>query len=224
MSKSETHIVTEVSFELSAPSFSINRMYYANKMSKTKEARDWTLVIQRELMKKNVQSAMEEVRSTFDPMLHFLRVELDFFYPHATMWNKEGTISAKKHDVSNIEKPLIDIIYDEAYKCLINNLGINDKYNLELESRQGVHEESIIHVRLFVKKRESMIQYSYYKQDLYNFEIGPTVSYGDPTPSSSDSLVVTKVNKKTKTIDVELMKKSPRKRTNKPKNRTKPSK
>lgn len=150
-----------VEFTIKAPSFSVNKMYYANKMNKTTEARAWTTQIQRSLMKKEAQEAMKTIRESFNETTDFLSVELEFYYPEKVMFTKENKITCKKgkHDVSNIEKPLIDIIYDDTYSTLINNLAIDDANNLELHCKQGIFEEHIIVVRISVLDRKAIPVY-----------------------------------------------------------------
>lgn len=68
-------------------------------------------------------------------------VLLEFVYPKAVFYNKQGTISSKSHDLSNVEKGLIDLIFGAT-------MGVNDKYITKLVSTKRSGAEYSINVQI----------------------------------------------------------------------------
>lgn len=124
--------------------FSINRMYYANKMSKTAEAQKWTLEVFHDLSQPHNQEKLEALRAGFDPKQHGFNVSFTMYFPVDIFWTKTKRISSRTFDLSNIEKPLIDLLFlpkyfDKTPPFGCKNLNIDDKYLMEMSSRKLPH-------------------------------------------------------------------------------------
>ena len=129
--------------------FSINAMFCRDKRHKTIEAQEWSCSVL-------VALALKENKKNFDPKKHVYKVDLTFFYPKHVLHKKEGGISARAHDLSNVEKPLIDLIflpmfYDRPSPYGAKNLNIDDKYITDLRSRKRVGKDFRIRVTLNIK-------------------------------------------------------------------------
>lgn len=124
-------------FTLNSPGFSINSMYYGNKkLGKTTDAREWSAQINWQLAR--FAKEFTELRQQFDPARHGFKVDLVFTY--MKFYNAEGKISSKVHDLSNVEKPIIDLLFIKSnhgappYKA--PNLAVDDKYIVSLSSQK----------------------------------------------------------------------------------------
>jgi hypothetical protein len=105
---------------------------------------------------KENKKKLKELRQHFDPMKHVYKVDLTFFYPKHVLYRKDGGISARAHDLSNVEKPLIDLVflpmfYDRPSPYGAKNLNIDDKYIIDLRSRKRVGKDFRIRVTLNIK-------------------------------------------------------------------------
>lgn len=99
---------------------------------------------------KNVKK-LKELRDYFDPDKHAYKLNLTFYYPRDIFYTQKGLISAKSHDLSNIEKVLIDILFlpkhfgsNPPHKA--QNLNIDDKYIVDLNSSKRASEDHLIEV------------------------------------------------------------------------------
>ena len=136
--------------------FSINAMFCRDKRHKTIEAQEWSCSVLVALALKENKKKLKELRQYFDPKKHVYKVDLTFFYPKHVLHKKEGGISARAHDLSNVEKPLIDLVflpmfYDRPSPYGAKNLNIDDKYVTDLRSRKRVGKDFRIRVTLNIK-------------------------------------------------------------------------
>ncbi len=139
-------------------SFSINAMTGANKRFKTSEARDWETTVLHQLNSKQNKQKFENLRSHFDPNRHSYAVTIIVYYPETDFYTKKGLISAHTQDVSNYEKPLIDLVFlpkyfaqDPPYGC--QNLNCDDKYITRMFSSKRPGTENKLIVRLKIINR-----------------------------------------------------------------------
>lgn len=120
---------------LPVKTMSINSTYYANKLhGKTAEAREWSEQVLVHLSKYNKE--LQKFSSSFDTTKHMYSIEIQMLVPSDVLYTKKGEFTSKVHDLSNIEKSLIDLLflpkfYDEQ-NC--TNLNIDDRYLGELKS------------------------------------------------------------------------------------------
>jgi len=136
--------------------FSINAMFGRDKRHKTVAAQEWSCSILVALALKENKKKLKELRNFFDYKSHVYKVELNFFYPKNILHTKDGPISAKAHDLSNVEKPLIDLIflpmyYDRQAPYGAKNLNIDDKYITHLISKKRVGKSFKIKVTIQIK-------------------------------------------------------------------------
>ena len=131
-------------------------MFCRDKRHKTIEAQEWSCSVLVALALKENKKKLKELRQYFDPMKHVYKVDLTFFYPKHVLFRKDGGISARAHDLSNVEKPLIDLVflpmfYDRPSPYGAKNLNIDDKYIVDLRSRKRVGKDFRIRVTLNIK-------------------------------------------------------------------------
>lgn len=140
---------------LTTKPISINSMFCRDVRYKSVAYNEWSSNIFHKLQTEENLQAMEDLRDFFDPEKHGFVVNLKFFYPRNILFTKKGTLSAKAHDLSNIEKPLIDLIFlpcyfdkPSPYGC--KNLNIDDKFICELSSKKLPAEEHSIEIELSI--------------------------------------------------------------------------
>lgn len=132
----------KVTFTLKERPFSINAMYTSRNV-KTGPARLWTSHIVEALKKE--EEKLSHLRENFDPATMYYSIYLTFYYPKEKLYTKKGDLSSKAFDTTNVEKPLVDIIFgskyygDAPYEC--RNLNIDDRYLKRCVSEKEASED-----------------------------------------------------------------------------------
>jgi Holliday junction resolvase RusA-like endonuclease len=126
-----------VEINLPIKAFSVNAYYYSNRNIKTKEAREYeALVLQ----------LLEEYKALHDMALQFneqggeFSIEICIEYPQHIYFNKSGKISAKTFDVTNVEKPIVDLIMNRF-------MNIDDRFLVSCKSTKragAMHKINIV--------------------------------------------------------------------------------
>lgn len=128
--------------------FSINSYYYGIKRVRTRDARAWGAEIHRQMVA--FKDQIEVFRSLFNPKKHSLRVEIVHEMPKETFFNTKKEVSHRSKDLTNIEKPLIDILTAGKYLDRgFSVLGIDDHFITELLSFKRVSADN--RFRILVK-------------------------------------------------------------------------
>lgn len=144
-----------IKFSLPLKPFSINRMFCRDISHKTADYKDWERAAVLALAQKVPQAAMAAFRQQFDASQHGIVVRMHFQIPEDILITKAGLLSSRAMDITNVEKPLLDIlclpkfhVQSAPFGCL--NLNIDDKYVLRLTSTKSVSPTGkyniIIHV------------------------------------------------------------------------------
>lgn len=144
-----------VSFYLPIEPFSVNRTYYRDRRHKTQEFRDWELAVINAMSAKSVQTKLAEIRNAFDATQHCFLVRFKALYPRAVLFNKAGQISSRAEDLSNIEKPLLDLLFLPKYHVQAKpwgcpNINADDKYVLRLYSAKDVSADEKHYVQVSI--------------------------------------------------------------------------
>jgi hypothetical protein len=144
-----------VSFTLPIQPFSVNRMYCRDQSHKTQDYRDWELAMVQALSRKEPQAAFAKLREAFKPEEHCFVVRLKALYPADILFNKKGLISSRAEDLSNIEKPILDLLFlpkhhvqPAPWGC--PNVNCDDKYVLRLSSAKAVSPDSKHYLRVSI--------------------------------------------------------------------------
>lgn len=134
----------KIEFFLPLGPFSVNRMYYRDKRHKTQAYKDWELQAFNCLNADRIQHKLRELRMAYDPTKHCFAVSFTYHCPD--LLNAQGTISSRVEDLSNVEKPLLDVLFlpkfhvqPFPYGC--QNVNADDKHVLELTSRKILAEK-----------------------------------------------------------------------------------
>lgn len=142
--------------ELAIKPFSINAYHYADKRHKTKEAKDWEMQVFHLLNIKSNQNKLEELRNFFKPELHLYFVKIICFYPNNEFYTKSNIISQRTIDITNFEKPIIDLLFlpkhfDNPYPYGCKNLNIDDKYLWKISSQKMPHNNQEYIIKIYIK-------------------------------------------------------------------------
>ncbi len=113
-----------IEFSLQTKAFSINKMHYRDQRFKTAEYKDWAT---------KVLHLLSEIKELYDMGGDWQRsggvfaVEFEFVYPAYIYYNKSKQVSSKTFDLSNVEKPLLDLIFGDT-------MEVNDRNVVKLVS------------------------------------------------------------------------------------------
>lgn len=116
-------------------------MYCSQRNIKTSAAKEWSCQVLHALNAPQITEDLKELREAFDPKKNGYEINLIFNYPKNIFRNKEGEISSRTMDITNIEKPLIDLLFLCKYFDLespygAKNLNIDDKYLTKMVSEK----------------------------------------------------------------------------------------
>ena len=148
--------------KLNAPPFSINKAHYRNG-NRTNACRKWGDAILEQL--EAYEEEINEFRSQYEPLIctHSLKVELIFEQPRSLMFKTSkpdrGKLSRRGSDLSNIEKMLIDLIFDPRFfKRGACNLNLDDTLisTLISKKRQSPNNKSYTWVKISMEENKDL--------------------------------------------------------------------
>ncbi len=128
-----------IEFTLPIKPFSVNAYRCRDQRFKTAEAQDWETRIK--YMLEDYAKEFNEMQTDFETFGGEFHVCLTAYYPNHVYYNKAGAVSAKTIDLSNFEKPLIDMIFRES-------LGVDDRFITKLSSKKQAGASDGIDVRI----------------------------------------------------------------------------
>ena len=128
--------------------FSINKAYYKGTFNRTKELREWSDRIINQMATPVNQAIIKEYKKLLKDKAIGMRIY--FFIPHKNFYTKDGSISIRSKDLSNIEKNLIDLIFGSKYNVM--GLDIDDKNIVDLYSSKRVSSSFKIEIKLKIIK------------------------------------------------------------------------
>lgn len=128
-----------IKFQLDLKPFSINKAYYRDRRIKTRDFVDWEMCVIQQLNRPEIQTELEKLRAAYQPNVHGFSVSLRYYFPHDLLLNKQGLISSRAEDLSNVEKALLDLlflpkIHVQSPPYGAPNVNCDDKSVLELHS------------------------------------------------------------------------------------------
>ena len=117
-------------------------MYAAgnSRFGKSGDAKEWTYLAYSELNKWG--SDIKELRELFDDKKHGYGVNLEWYFTRDKLITKKGVLSSRAHDLSNVEKNIIDVLFLPSNASFCENLNIDDRYLIELKSSKKVSPHS----------------------------------------------------------------------------------
>lgn len=129
--------------------YSVNAYFYGNRAIKKREAVEWEQKIIEFLRTKKIQSDLNNFRNNFDPSKHSISVDIKLTYPPEILYTQKQQLSAKAFDISNTEKPLIDVLFLSKYSTeKSKNIEIDDKYITRMTSEKVAGDSYCIDVKI----------------------------------------------------------------------------
>ena len=96
---------------------SVNSMFYSEKrFGLNQEARTWVDTVTHLLSRTDNAEKLKELRETFKPSEHAYALQLKYYYPRDIYYTKDGKLSRRALDLTNVEKPLVDVLFLEKYR------------------------------------------------------------------------------------------------------------
>jgi hypothetical protein len=148
--------ITEETIILNMKAFSINGMYCRSITKTTAAYKVWRQGVLREMSLGANLEALSTIRNTFNPKIHRYCITITYYVPYNILFTKAGQMSARCFDVSNFEKPLLDILFDPKYHGKTPNLNSNDKYISDLTSLKRASDEYSIEVNIKLNALDSI--------------------------------------------------------------------
>ena len=135
---------------------SINRTKCRDQRYTTTYYKDYIYNVLNCINKPTSITKINNIKKFFNKKKHAIHLELTFYYPRNIFYTEKDEISSKVHDLSNIEKPLIDIIFLSTHSTdALHNLNIDDKYIIDLISKKRAADEYSIEVLIEVVNIEN---------------------------------------------------------------------
>lgn len=129
--------------------YSVNKYFYGNRAIKRRETVEWESSFIEHLREDDIQTQIKEFRDRFDPERHCIHIDIETVFPESILYTKKGMLSSKAFDVSNMEKPIIDVLFLKKYSTPTSkNLEIDDKYITKMSSEKTAGEDYSINVKL----------------------------------------------------------------------------
>ena len=136
-----------VRFYLPIKPFSVNNMFYRDRRHKTQDYRDWEVAAIMAINTPYVQQQLAKIRESFDENKHSFVVRFSFFYPPSVLLTKSGNVSSRAEDLTNVEKPLLDLLFLPKYHVQTppygaQNINTDDKHVVRLTSGKAISKDS----------------------------------------------------------------------------------
>jgi predicted SpoU family rRNA methylase len=119
--------MSRINFTLMSKAFSVNAYSYRDKRHKTAEARAWEA--QMLILLDEHSKALGEMADDWKKHGGCFRAHITVLFPPHIFYNRDGAISSKTFDLTNIEKPIIDLIFGQI-------MEINDKTLVQVISEK----------------------------------------------------------------------------------------
>lgn len=130
--------------------FSINNAYYKQTFNMTRECREWRKTIINQLLKPECLQTMADFRNAFDPKKAGIIIGLSYQIPYEYFFTKQDEISRLSMDMTNIEKLLVDVLFDKRFpdRGEVDNINLDDKFIIKCISEKLPSDRWEINVRL----------------------------------------------------------------------------
>jgi hypothetical protein len=146
----------KIEFTIHAKPFSVNAMFYNTRNMTTAAYKDWTYEIFNQLDQSELAEKFTKIRNEFIIGSQGFKVTFKFYYPKQILFKADGSLSSKCFDLSNIEKPLIDLLFLPKYATQIapygcQNMNIDDKYIVALASEKCISPDDKHYINVSIE-------------------------------------------------------------------------
>lgn len=143
--------------------FSINQMTGRDVRHKTKAYKNWCYRVFEQLNTDDNQKSLKDLREFFNEEKHAYVIHMTTYYPESDLITHKNTLSAKAFDTTNVEKPLVDLLFDPVFSkkdppfgCC--NLQSNDKYLLDMYSKKRIAESHKIELIIEIVEKDLLLK------------------------------------------------------------------
>ncbi|HEY5688546.1 MAG TPA: hypothetical protein VIS27_09610 [Yeosuana sp.] len=131
--------------------FSVNKAYYKSTFTRTTECRQWARGIAEALQSPTNMSEITKFLNTFNRDVDAIGIFLKFKIPRGTFYTQKNDISRHSMDLTNVEKLLVDIVFDRKHGP--HALDLDDKMLVQCISEKVPSDTFSIIIGLKVLKR-----------------------------------------------------------------------
>jgi Holliday junction resolvase RusA-like endonuclease len=131
----------EIEFILPVKAFSINQMSCRDARFKTSAYKDWATAVLQYIRDLDNYKTLLDIAAEHKAKNGTFSIKIIVHYPFHEFFNKSQQVSSKTIDVTNFEKPLVDLIFKDI-------MELNDKYVTEMLSRKEASSHHYITVAI----------------------------------------------------------------------------
>lgn len=131
-------------------------MYCKNRSYTTTDYRDWSCQFFHKIETEDNIKALKELREAFNEDTDAYEVFIETYVPKKILYTKAGKLSARDFDRSNIEKPIIDLLFfpkyfkePSPYGC--KNLNIDDRFIIDCRSKKKASDGEGFELKIHIK-------------------------------------------------------------------------
>lgn len=135
-----------ITFSIPIKGFSVNAYYYGNRRIKTKEARLWEAEFI-SAVSPQIKKQLTDMQEEFNLHGGVFSLSLEFLYPRATFYNLKTEVSARTLDLTNVEKPVQDLLFNQL-------MGVDDRFVTRLKSVKKASSKYEIKIRIVYSKTQ----------------------------------------------------------------------
>lgn len=133
-------------FILPIKGISINSLHYNDRRHGYRpEAKEWIDTLTFLLSNTENAQKMRELREAFNPLKNAYAVQIKAFVPKEIYYTKDGKLSRRAYDITNTEKPLIDVLFLEKFRVglLTDDCVLKSCHSVKLPSNDWKIEVTI---------------------------------------------------------------------------------
>lgn len=155
--------------KLKSKPISTNSAYYKRNRAFNENTRKWRANFFKELMRDSNQQVIENIKKSFNPDKHALRVVFIWHQPRDILFTNSGNLSLRSMDVDNCLKIPTDCLFDQKYNdtwlskrtgkevklysdlASLNNLSLNDKFIFDTRSIKLPSDDTDFHLLITIE-------------------------------------------------------------------------
>lgn len=148
----------DLKLKIAASPFSINKAYYKRSNTRTQECRVWGDNVLHQLApyEKNLIKLNKIVRQKLNKVN--IKVEIIFLMPSFKLLTKSGKVSRLSNDLSNVEKLLIDLVFDKRFNDRgTPNLNLDDCLVCDLYSKKRISPDNNYYILIHISIQPNSI-------------------------------------------------------------------
>lgn len=131
-------------------------MFYNTRNITTAAYKNWTQEVFHQLDQIDITDKFAELGKKFNRESQGFKISLKFYYPKNIILKQDGSLSSKCFDLSNVEKPLIDLLFLPKYYTQVSpygfkNMNIDDKYIIAMNSEKAISPDDKHYINVSIE-------------------------------------------------------------------------